>query len=95
MSENGYDLVVFGATSFVGRLLADYLLRTYGVGQDLTWAIAGRSESRLESLRKELERLRTTFRSSWRMPQTRMPSKQCVTRPVWSSPHSGALRAFR
>jgi short subunit dehydrogenase-like uncharacterized protein len=54
MSENGYDLVVFGATSFVGRLLADYLLRTYGVGQDLTWAIAGRSESRLESLRKEL-----------------------------------------
>ena len=54
MNEKGYDLVVFGATSFVGRLLADYLLHTYGVGQELTWAIAGRSESRLESLKNDL-----------------------------------------
>ena len=54
MNEKGYDLVVFGATSFVGRLLADYLLHTYGVGQELTWAIAGRSENRLESLKNDL-----------------------------------------
>lgn len=54
MNENGYDLVVFGATSFVGRLLTDYLLHTYGVGQELTWAIAGRSETRLESVKQDL-----------------------------------------
>ena len=54
MNQKGYDLIVFGATSFVGRLVADYLLHHYGVGAELTWAIAGRSESRLESLRKDL-----------------------------------------
>jgi len=54
MNQNGYDVVVFGATSFVGRILAEYLLHTFGVGEDLTWAIAGRSEQKLEALRSEL-----------------------------------------
>lgn len=50
-----FDLVVFGATSFVGRILCRYLLDTRSVDQPpLRWAIAARSASRLEELKREL-----------------------------------------
>lgn len=50
-----FDLVVFGASSFVGRLLTRYLLATFGAdGQRLNWAIAGRSHDRLKELCGEL-----------------------------------------
>src|SRR6056297_1752395 len=53
-AETTHDLVVFGATSFVGQILTRYLLETYGVGQSVKWAIAGRSESKLNALKSEL-----------------------------------------
>jgi short subunit dehydrogenase-like uncharacterized protein len=46
------DVVVFGATSFVGKILTQYLWQQYG--GELRWAIAGRSESRLQALRDSL-----------------------------------------
>ncbi len=49
-----FDVVVFGATSFVGRLLCEYLLAQFGVGGALRWAVAGRSASRVDELRREL-----------------------------------------
>ncbi len=49
-----YDLIVFGATSFVGQLITDYLFKQYGVDDTLTWAIAGRSEAKLVALRQTL-----------------------------------------
>ncbi len=49
-----YQIVVFGATSFVGQILSRYLLERHGVGGALRWAIAGRSESRLHELRTRL-----------------------------------------
>lgn len=49
-----YDLVVFGATSFVGQILTQYLYDTHGVGGDVSWAIAGRSQSKLEKLKIRL-----------------------------------------
>ena len=49
-----YQLVVFGASSFVGQLLTTYLYQRHGVGNDLDWAIAGRSLSKLEALRNSL-----------------------------------------
>jgi len=49
-----YQLVVYGATSFVGQLLTRYLLQTYGVNQQLQWAIAGRSASKLNELKQNL-----------------------------------------
>ncbi len=53
MSQAQYDLVVYGATSFVGRILVDYLVTQYGVdGAQLKWAIAGRSRERLEAVRE-------------------------------------------
>jgi short subunit dehydrogenase-like uncharacterized protein len=48
------DIVVFGATSFVGRILVAYLVREFGVTGRPTWGIAGRSKSRLEELRAGL-----------------------------------------
>lgn len=54
MTETRYDLVVFGATSFVGRILAQYLQETYGSEGDLKWAIAGRSSNKLEALKENL-----------------------------------------
>lgn len=53
-AETTYDLVVFGATSFVGQILTRYLLDTYGVGKSVNWAIAGRSEGKLNTLKNGL-----------------------------------------
>ncbi|WP_284619607.1 saccharopine dehydrogenase family protein [Aquabacterium humicola] len=54
MSTPARDLVVFGATSFVGRLLCRYLLETFGTHGPLKWAAAGRSKEKLEALRASL-----------------------------------------
>lgn len=48
-----FDLVVFGASGFVGRLLTERLAGRVA-DSGLRWAIAGRSEQRLEALRREL-----------------------------------------
>lgn len=49
-----YDIVVYGATSFVGQILCRYLSNMYGAYQGVRWALAGRSLSKLEALRKGL-----------------------------------------
>lgn len=54
MSTPSHDLIVFGATSFVGQILARYLAEQYGTQGALRWAIAGRSEEKLAALRSSL-----------------------------------------
>ncbi len=49
-----FDLIVYGATGYTGRLVAEYLGQRYGVGGDVTWAMAGRSQAKLEQVRGEL-----------------------------------------
>ena len=44
-----FDLILFGATGFTGRLVADYLKRSAEPGP-VRWAIAGRSRDKLEAL---------------------------------------------
>ncbi|HEY0621474.1 saccharopine dehydrogenase family protein [Sphingomonas sp.] len=44
------DLIVYGATGFTGRLVAEYLARRYGDGT-VKWAMAGRSLTKLEQVR--------------------------------------------
>ncbi|KKD09884.1 saccharopine dehydrogenase family protein [Streptomyces sp. WM6386] len=51
-SERPYDIVLFGATGFVGTLTAQYLAAHAPDG--LRWAIAGRSEEKLQALRERL-----------------------------------------
>jgi len=41
--DREFDVIVFGATGFTGYLTAEYLLKQYGLGDNLRWAIAGRS----------------------------------------------------
>ncbi len=48
------DLVVYGATGFTGKLLTNYLAKSYGPGSTLKWGIAGRSPEKLEELKKSL-----------------------------------------
>ncbi len=49
-----FDIIVWGATGFTGQLVAEYLLEKYGVGGELTWAIGGRNEAKLEKVRGKL-----------------------------------------
>ncbi len=50
--DRPYDIVLFGATGFVGELTAEYLAAHAPDG--LRWAIAGRSEQKLRRLRERL-----------------------------------------
>ena len=54
MSNQQFDLIIFGATSFVGQILCQYLTDHYGVDGDIKWAAAGRSQSKLASLKSSL-----------------------------------------
>lgn len=47
------DIILFGATSFVGRILCNYLVKEH-TEANLTWAMAARSESRLAGLKASL-----------------------------------------
>lgn len=49
-SDRDFDVIVWGATGFTGRLVAEYIALTYGVGRELRWAIAGRSADKLASI---------------------------------------------
>ncbi|MFE9998107.1 saccharopine dehydrogenase family protein [Streptomyces avermitilis] len=51
-TDRAYDIVLFGATGFVGTLTAEYLAAHAPEG--LRWAIAGRSAQRLEQVRERL-----------------------------------------
>lgn len=54
MSSTGHDreldLVLFGATSFVGQILCRYLVDRHGTDGPLQWAIAGRNPSKLDTV---------------------------------------------
>ena len=52
MTDKEFDLIVFGATGFTGRLVAEYL-HLSGAG-GARWAIAGRSLDKLGKVRDEL-----------------------------------------
>ncbi|MEU6707618.1 saccharopine dehydrogenase family protein [Streptomyces wuyuanensis] len=53
--DRPYDIVLFGATGFVGTLTAEYLAAHAPEG--CRWAVAGRSLARLEQLRERLTAL--------------------------------------
>ena len=51
-NENKYDLVMFGATGFTGKLVCEYINSKYS--DSLNWAIAGRNKDKLENVSNEL-----------------------------------------
>jgi short subunit dehydrogenase-like uncharacterized protein len=52
MTNRAFDVALFGATGFTGRLVAEYLA-THGP-KDLKWCIAGRNRDKLEAVRRDL-----------------------------------------
>jgi len=49
-----FDVVIFGASGFTGRLVADYLRDRYSTGGELRWAVAGRNPDKLAAAMREL-----------------------------------------
>ena len=49
-----FDIILFGASGFTGRLVAEYFLQEYGSSNQLKWAMAGRNLGKLEKIRAEL-----------------------------------------
>lgn len=54
MSERELDVVVFGASGYTGKLVAEYIQGEYGENGSVKWAIAGRNREKLEGIREEL-----------------------------------------
>ena len=54
MADKQFDIAVFGATGFTGRLVAEYLAKQYPAGSGLSWAMVGRSKAKLEAVRDEI-----------------------------------------
>ncbi|MGJ4911799.1 saccharopine dehydrogenase family protein [Bradyrhizobium sp. HKCCYLS2033] len=54
MTSPKFDLVVYGATGFTGKLVAEYLATQYRGDASLPWAMAGRSLDKLASVRDEI-----------------------------------------
>lgn len=46
-----FDVIVYGATGFTGRLVAEYLTQAYPGTDAPRWAMAGRSRAKLEEVR--------------------------------------------
>ncbi len=50
-----FDIILWGASGFTGRLVADYLVRNYIDGDTgLRLALAGRNKEKLEGIAKEV-----------------------------------------
>ncbi len=55
MATPEFDLIVYGATGYTGRLVAEYLDQHYGGKPGAPkWAMAGRSQEKLEAVRDEI-----------------------------------------
>lgn len=52
--DREFDLIVFGASGFTGRLVAEYLAQHQEKTGPVNWAMAGRSASKLAQVRAEL-----------------------------------------
>ena len=53
MADRQFDIVLYGASGFTGKLVAAYLIEAH---PEVTWAIAGRNQQKLDALRRELNR---------------------------------------
>ncbi|MDU6242727.1 MAG: saccharopine dehydrogenase, partial [Bradyrhizobium sp.] len=54
MTSPKFDLIVYGATGFTGKLVAEYLTTQYRGDASLRWAMAGRSLDKLAAVRDEI-----------------------------------------
>ena len=50
---NKYDFVIYGATGFTGKLVVEYAINQYNSNNEISWAIAGRNNEKLEHVREK------------------------------------------
>jgi len=53
MTDQKFDIIVYGASSFVGQIMTRYMHEQFADGA-ISWAIAGRSQSKLEKLSQDI-----------------------------------------
>ena len=53
MTDTKFDVIVYGATSFVGQIITRYMKEQFADGS-LSWAIAGRSKAKLQQVSDEI-----------------------------------------
>ncbi len=53
-NEKLYDVVIYGASGYTGRLVAEYMTKQYPKGSGVTWAMAGRNAEKLAQVRDEI-----------------------------------------
>ncbi len=49
-----FDIIIWGASGFTGRLVVAYLFKKYGVNDNIKWAMAGRDKKKLKQVRFEV-----------------------------------------
>ena len=54
MSDREFDVVIFGASGYTGKLVAEYMNDQYGDDQSIKYAIAGRNTEKLLEVKKDL-----------------------------------------
>ena len=54
MSDKEFDVVIFGASGYTGKLVAEYMHDQYGNDQSIKYAIAGRNTEKLLEVKKDL-----------------------------------------
>ena len=47
-----YEIILYGATGFTGKICCKYLRDNYG---DLVWALAGRNKNKLEQVKSDFK----------------------------------------
>ena len=52
MKEKNFDVVIFGATGYTGKLVVEYMVKNYLDDNELNWTIAGRSQEKLKSVKE-------------------------------------------
>ena len=50
---NKYDFVIYGATGFTGKLVVEYAINQYNNNNEISWAIAGRNNEKLEHVQEK------------------------------------------
>ena len=55
MSDKSFDVVIYGATGFTGKLVVEYMQEKYGNDESVSWAIAGRSKEKLIAVSEDLK----------------------------------------
>jgi len=52
--EKEFDVIVWGASGFVGKLICEYLVTQYPQTTGVRWAMGGRNKAKLEQLQQQL-----------------------------------------